>query len=362
MNAQIALILGQDGIANGAIYALLALCILLVFSVTRVLLIPQGEFVVYGALCMAALQAGRAPSLVWLVAAFAVAEAIAETTRRRWTGASAAPADPGPRARRGAPERRTSWGLAARTAYPFFLAAVLHALPLAALPLWWQAALTLAIVAPLGPQLYRLFYQPVAEASTLVLLIVSIAVHLALVGLGLLAFGPEGARSAPVDDARLAWGPLNVAAQNLWIVAVAALLMLALYRFFGRTLYGKALRAAADNRAGARLVGISPAFAGRTVFLLAAAIGAGSGVLVGPATTLYYDSGFLISLKGFVAAIVGGLASYPLAVVGAVAVGLVESFAAFWASAYKEIVVFTLIIPFLVWRSLRAHGIEEEAE
>ncbi|ANN79278.1 branched-chain amino acid ABC transporter permease [Bordetella flabilis] len=362
MNAQIALILGQDGMANGAIYALLALCILLVFSVTRVLLIPQGEFVVYGALCMAALQAGRAPSLVWLVAAFAVAEALAETTGRRWTRVSRAPPAPGAPAQAAGTGRHPSWGLAARTAYPFVLAALLHGLPLASLPMWSQAALTLAIVAPLGPQLYRLFYQPAAEASTLVLLIVSIAVHLALVGLGLLAFGPEGARSAPIDDARLAWGPLNLAAQNLWIVAVAGLLMLALYRFFGRTLYGKALRAAADNRAGARLVGISPAFAGRTVFFLAAAIGAGSGILVGPATTLYYDSGFLISLKGFVAAIVGGLASYPLAVAGAVAVGLVESFSAFWASAYKEIVVFTLIIPFLVWRSLRTHGIEEEEE
>ncbi len=61
VNAQIALILGQDGVANGAVYALLALCILLVFSVTRVLLIPQGEFVVYGALCMAAMQNGRMP-------------------------------------------------------------------------------------------------------------------------------------------------------------------------------------------------------------------------------------------------------------------------------------------------------------
>jgi branched-chain amino acid transport system permease protein len=343
MSAQIALILGQDGIANGAIYALLALCILLVFSVTRVLLIPQGEFVVFGALCMAAMQAGRAPALVWLLAAFAVAETIADMTRT-------APNPPGMRAQ------------ALRTAYPFALAAVLHAVPLAALGMWLQALLTVAIVAPMGPQIYRLFYQPIAQASTLVLLIVSIAVHLALVGLALLAFGPEGARTPPFNDARFAWGALNMGSQTLWIIAVSVLVMLALYRFFGRTLYGKALRASADNRTGARLVGISPAFAGRTVFLLAAAIGACSGILIGPATTLYYDSGFMISLKGFVAAIVGGLASYPLAVGGAVAVGLVESFASFWASAYKEIVVFTLIIPFLLWRSLRSGRIEEEDE
>ncbi|ANN70829.1 branched-chain amino acid ABC transporter permease [Bordetella bronchialis] len=345
MNAQIALILGQDGIANGAVYALLALCILLVFSVTRVLFIPQGEFVVYGALCMAAMQSGRVPALVWLLAAFAVAEAVADA-RGRGRGAADIP-----------PRR-----LLAKTAYPFVLAAILGMLPLAALPAWLQGMLTLAIVAPMGPQLYRLFYQPIAEASTLVLLIVSIALHLALVGLGLLAFGPEGARAAPFSDARYALGPVAVASQTLWIVAVSLLWMLALYRFFGRTLPGRALLAAADNRAGARLVGISPAFAGRAVFLLAATLGACSGILVGPATTLYYDSGFLISLKGFVAAIVGGLASYPLAVAGALGVGLIESFSAFWASAYKEIIVFTLIIPFLLWRSLRHGAIEDEEE
>jgi branched-chain amino acid transport system permease protein len=345
MNAQIALILGQDGIANGAVYALLALCILLVFSVTRVLLIPQGEFVVYGALCMAAMQSGRVPALVWLLAAFAVAQAIADVRTRSHEAQATSP-------------RRLIVG----TAYPFLLAGVLWALPLASLPFWLQGLLTLAIVAPMGPQLYRLFYQPIADASTLILLIVSISVHLALVGLGLLAFGPEGARAAPFSDARFILGPVAIASQTLWIVAVSLLWMLALYRFFGHTFTGRALRAAADNRAGARLVGISPAFAGRAVFLLAATLGACSGILVGPATTLYYDSGFLISLKGFVAAIVGGLASYPLAVAGALGVGLIESFAAFWASAYKEIIVFTLIIPFLLWRSLRHAPIEDEAE
>jgi branched-chain amino acid transport system permease protein len=353
MSAQIALILGQDGVANGAIYALLALCILLVFSVTRVLLIPQGEFVVYGALCMAAMQSGRMPALVWLLAAFAVAEAIADAMARGKGGRTVAP----PVLYAGAAYPRY-----ARAAYPFALAGILWALPLASLPIWLQGMLALAIVAPMGPQLYRLFYQPIADASTLVLLIVSIALHLALVGLGLLAFGPEGARTPPFSDTRYTLGPVTVASQTLWIVAVSLLSMLSLYRFFGRTLYGKALLAAADNRMGARLVGISPAFAGRAVFLVASTLGACSGILVAPATTLYYDSGFLISLKGFVAAIVGGLVSYPLAVAGALAVGLVESFSAFWASAYKEIVVFTLIIPFLLWRSLRHGHVEEEEE
>ena len=214
----------------------------------------------------------------------------------------------------------------------------------------------------MGPQLYRLFYQPIAAASTLVLLIVSIAVHLALVGLGLLAFGAEGARTAPFSDAGLTLGPVNVNNQALWVVAVSALLIVVLYQFFERSMYGKALRAAAFNRLGARLMGISPVFAGRATFFLAALIGTVSGILIAPITTMYFDSGFMVSLKGFVGAIIGGLVSYPLAAAGAVLVGLIEAFSSFWASAYKEIVVFTLIIPVLLWRSLKSHHVEEEEE
>ena len=83
-------------------------------------------------------------------------------------------------------------------------------------------------------------------------------------------------------------------------------------------------------------------------------------VTVAPITTMQYDTGFLMGLKGFVAAIIGGLASYPVAMAGALLVGLLESFSAFWASAFKEVIVFTLIIPVLMWRSLRSRHVEED--
>jgi len=215
-------------------------------------------------------------------------------------------------------------------------------------------------VVPLGPALYRLVYEPLAGASVLVLLIVSVALHLALVNVGLLVFGAEGVRTAPFSEAQLALGPVSVSGQSLWVVGFCGALLAALSLFFERTTLGKALRASAMNRIGARLVGIRPALTGRWTFGLAALVGASSGVLVAPITTIYYDNGFLIGLKGFVGAIVGALASYPLAAAGAVLVGLIESFASFEASAYKEAIVFALIIPVLVWRSLLAHGIEEE--
>jgi branched-chain amino acid transport system permease protein len=132
-----------------------------------------------------------------------------------------------------------------------------------------------------------------------------------------------------------------------------------LYLFFERTLTGKALRATAVNRAGARLMGISSSGAGRLAFMMAALIGALSGLLIGPTTTVFYDSGFLIGLKGFVAAVFAGLASYPMALVGALGVGLLESFGSFWASAFKEVIVFSSILPVLLWRSLADPHSEE---
>ena len=344
MNLQIAMILGQDGVTNGAIYALLALSILLVFTVTRILFIPQGEFVAFGALTMAALQAGEASLIVWLLAGLALAEAVVELVVRHRAGGRLRP-DP---------------IQTLKLAYPFALAALLFQLPLASLHMSLQVLLTLAILVPMGPQLYRLFYQPIANAPVLVLLIVSVALHVALVGIALLAFGPSGARTQPFADGRLELGPLALNAQALWVIVASLALIVALYRFFGHTLYGKALRATAVNRAGARLMGISPVFAGKASFFLAALIGTLSGILIAPITTIYYDSGFLISLKGFVGSIIGGLASYPIAAAGALLVGLIEAFSAFWASTYKEVIVFTLIIPFLLWRSLNSHVVEEE--
>jgi branched-chain amino acid transport system permease protein len=230
------------------------------------------------------------------------------------------------------------------------------------LPMPAQIVLTLAIVVPLGPFVYRLAYEPIAEATTLVLLIVAVAVHFAMVGLGLLMFGAEGSRTTPFSDGSFNVGTLSISGQSVWVVATALVLIAALYLYFDRSISGKALRATSVNRLGARLVGIGTTQAGRLAFTLAAGIGVLSGILVAPLTTIYYDSGFLIGLKGFVGAIIGGLVSYPLAAAGSILVGLLESYSSFWASSYKEVIVFTLIIPVLLWRSLAAGHVEEEEQ
>jgi branched-chain amino acid transport system permease protein len=351
MDFSIVAILAQDGISTGAIYALLALAIVLIFSVTRVIFIPQGEFVAYGALTMAALQSGKFATAAVLLLALGILAFIMETVDaiRQY------------RLMANGMIRRTVHAAGKYLAFPLAVYAIAYFVPTATLPMLLQVALTLLIVVPMGPLLYRVAYQPLAEASVLVLLIVSVGVHFALVGVGLVMFGAEGSRTTPLSDASFQFGAVTVSGQSAAIVLVSIVLIGALYLFFERTLAGKALRATAINRVGARLMGIGTNQAGSLAFTLAVGMGALSGILIAPVTTVYYDSGFLIGLKGFVASIVGGLAAYPLAAAGALMVGLIESFASFSASAYKEIIVFTLVIPVLLWRSLSTvHSDEEE--
>jgi branched-chain amino acid transport system permease protein len=296
--------------------------------------------VAFAALSMAALSTGRAPRTLWLLLGLALATLLVELWRQR----------------RGA---AIDWK--STLVWTVLFPAVGGALVLwrpASMPL--QALTTLVVVAPLGPLLYRLAYRPLADATVLMLLIVSVALHGVLVGLGLLFFGAEGSRTPAFSDLRLDLGGVQLTGQSLVVVGVTLVLVIAMFRFFGSSMIGKALRATAINRVGARLMGIPTELSGDLSFALASLIGAVSGLLIGPLTTVYYDTGFLIGLKGFVAAIVGGMASYPLALGGALLVGQLESFSSFWASAYKEVLVFTLIIPVLWWRSLHSHHVEDE--
>ena len=346
MDLQILLLLGQDGITNGAIYALLALALVLVFAVTRVIFIPQGEFVAFGALTLASLQAGQIPGTVWLLLGLGVTVAMLDGIQlvRDERYAKLPPL------------------LIINVGIPLLFAGALFAMPPTQLPLWAQVIVSMMLVIPLGPMIYRIAFQPLASAPVLVLLIVSVAVHLALIGLGLLFFGAEGWRTPAFTDLSFEMAGAPLQGQTILVVVASALLIIGLYFFFERTIYGKALRATAMNRTGARLMGIPPILAGKLCFTLAAAIGAFSGILIAPITTIYYDSGFLIGLKGFVGAIIGGLASYPLAALGAILVGLLESYSSFYASAFKEVIVFTLIIPVLLWRSLTTRHVEDDDE
>lgn len=346
MSLDIGLILAMDGIANGAIYVLVGLGIVLIFSVTRVVFVPFGDIAAFSALTLASLQMGRLPGTIWLVAVLAALATAVEA----WS----------------LTRRQEAWKIP--RACLFY--AALPLLPVAAavllagsdLPTAVEIALALALVLPIAPLLDRIAFRPIADASVLILLIVAVALHFAVAGLGLLFFGPEGFRTEPLTGAIFEVGGMIVTAQVALMIAASVVFSLMLLLFFEHTVMGKALRATAVNRTGARLMGIRPAQTGAIAFLLASALGGISGILIGPVTTLYYDSGFLIGLKAFVGAIIGGLVSYPMTALGALLIGMLESYASFWSSALKEVVVFSFLIPVLLWRSLSYGGTEEAHE
>ncbi len=347
MSPEIALLLAEDGIANGAIYVLVGLGIVLVFVVTRVIFVPFGDILAYAALTLGALERQRLPGTVWLVLTLAAIASVMEIARCWRQGLA------------GELPRK----LAMFAGLPLLPAAAVMLLSGRELPAAAAIGLTFALVLPIGPLLYRIAFRPLADAPVLVLLMVAVALHFAISGLALFYFGPEGIRTQPLWRGVLRLGDLVIPGQTLIILAACVMVSLLLFLTFTRTIAGKALRATSVNRLGARLCGISPFRTGAMAFLLASALAAISGVIVAPVATLYYDSGFIIGLKAFVGAIIGGLVSYPMAALGAILIGLLESFAAFWSSAFKEVIVFSALIPILIWRSLIfGHQLDGEDE
>jgi branched-chain amino acid transport system permease protein len=338
MDPSLAGILLVDGLTHGVIYAQLAVACVLIFSVTRIAFIALGEFATFGALSLAALHAGRVPGTLWLMLALAFASVLLDAA-----GAL----------RRHEPLVRVVAAAVRGLSLPILIAVVVYWGSARGWPLWANSLLALAIVTALGPYTYRLAFERLADANILTLMIASVGVHFAMTGLGLVFFGAEGSRNPSYWEGATMAGSLRIANQALLTAIVSILLVVALWLAFRFSLRGKALRATAIDRFGARLVGISPARAGRLTFAVASLLAALAGMLAAPGTTLFYDSGLVIGLKGFVAAVAGGLLSYPVAAAAALGLGLIESFGSFYASAYKEAVVFTAILPVLLWLSIK---------
>jgi branched-chain amino acid transport system permease protein len=295
---------------------------------------------------LAALETGQVPGTIWLIVVLAILASLIEIVSLL-------------RARRAALIPRA---LLFYLLLPLIPAAIAWFVAPLGLGMPARILLALLLILPIAPLLDRIVFRPIADASVLLLLIVALALHFALAGFGLLFFGPEGVRTQPLADARFEFFGVILSLQTVLVVGAAVVFSGLLFLFFEFTMAGKALRATSVNRTGARLVGIRPARAATIAYLLASLLAGVSGVLIGPVATIFYDSGFLIGLKAFVGSIFGVLASYPMTALGAVLVGLLESFASFWSSAFKEVIVFSILIPILLWRSYAVGETEEEAE
>ncbi|MDD7910741.1 branched-chain amino acid ABC transporter permease [Pseudovibrio exalbescens] len=216
----------------------------------------------------------------------------------------------------------------------------------AGLPLWGAAFLAIFITALVGVLLNKLAIEPARGASVVNLIIITIGASIFLRGLAQIIFDKQLHRypSFSGDD------PLHIAGatllpQSIWVMFGAAFVFAGLYAFFTRTLTGKAILATANNRLAARLVGINTNFIMALSFGLSAAVGATAGVLVTPITLTSYDIGVMLALKGFAAAMLGGMGNPFGALVGGLFIGLIEATTAgYLTSEYKDAAAFIVIL------------------
>jgi len=270
-----------SGLSTGSIYALMALGVITIYSVTGVVNMAQGEFVMLGATIAVALRG-------------------------------------------------------------------------AGLPLAAAAALAVLGAAAAAVAVYHLTIRPARGATEVTFIIITIGTAIALRGLALAAWGatprslPEFSAGAPLR----VWGAV-LSGQRLWVMAVAALSMGALFAFLEHTLLGKAVRACAVNRQAAQVLGIDVQRMGMLAYALSGALGAVGGVVIAPLTMVTYDMGLALGLKGFVVAVMGSLVSAPAAVAGGLLLGVLESFASgLLSSGVKNALAYLVLFVVLVVRTL----------
>lgn len=280
-----------SGITVGSIYALIALGFVVIYNVTGIINFAQGEFAVLGAL---------------------IAVTLSQDT-------------------------------------PIFSRAVKVTLDL---PLPIAIVAAVLIVSVIGILLYELAIRPAKGASVVSLIIITIGASITLRGIALITWSTDPFRlpNFTVGAPLQIFGAFLIL-QNFWVIGTAAVILILLFLFFERTMIGKALRACSINKLAARLMGIDINRMAMFSFALSAAIGAIAGIVITPSTFMGYDSGELLGLKGFVAAIMGGMDSAVGAVIGGLALGILEALGAgFISSAYKDAIAFVMLFLILAAR------------
>jgi len=222
-------------------------------------------------------------------------------------------------------------------------------LALAGLPLPVAALLAVAATVVIGLALHRFAIEPARGASPVALIIITIGASIFLRGVAQVVFDKRFHSLPPLfgsDPIRL--GGAAILPHSLVVLAGAAVIVVLLWAFIDRTLVGKALLATAANRLAARLVGIDTRRMVGLSFAVSAAIGAVAGILITPITLTSYDVGTLLALKGFAAAMLGGIGCAPGAVVGGLLLGMIEAFSAgYLSSQYKDAAAFVVILAVL---------------
>jgi branched-chain amino acid transport system permease protein len=214
------------------------------------------------------------------------------------------------------------------------------------MPLIVAVPLAIGITVLVGMLLEKFAVEPARGASVVTLIIITIGASIFLRGLAAIVWDKKlHALPAFSGNEPISFVGASVQPQSLWVLGATMLIVLALAWFFGRTRVGKGMLATSHNRLAAQLVGINVRRVLLLSFAVSAGLGGAAGILVAPITTTSVDVGVMLGLKGFAAAVLGGLGSGPGALVGGFVLGIVESLCAgYISSAYKDAIAFVLML------------------
>ncbi|MFO0987109.1 MAG: branched-chain amino acid ABC transporter permease [Alphaproteobacteria bacterium] len=221
----------------------------------------------------------------------------------------------------------------------------------AGVPLPLAVAVAVAAGVAIGLLLEKFAIEPARRAPVVTLIIITIGASIAIRGVAQLLFGKQFHTVPPfTGEQPIAVAGATILPQSLWVMGASVAVVIGLSAFFGRTKLGKAMLAAANNRNAAQLVGINVRFILLLSFGLSALLGAVAGVLISPITLTSFDVGIMVGLKGFAAAMLGGLGSGVGAIAGGLLLGLAEALGAgYLSSAYKDVIAFVIILAVLVF-------------
>ncbi|MGO0576194.1 branched-chain amino acid ABC transporter permease [Ornithinimicrobium panacihumi] len=232
----------------------------------------------------------------------------------------------------------------------------------AGVPLLLAVVLVVPFVILVSVLIERVAIAPVKKMTPLVSIILTLGVSTAVKAIMLLVWGPEGRALPTFPGKDLLVGGVSIRSQELWILGIAAVVGYLVVWFYEHTIYGKALRACAEQPIAARLVGISPRQGTMVAFAIAGLVGAVAGVIGTPIYFASWESGLTLGLKGFVAATLGGLVSFRVAFLGGLFLGVLENWVAgYLDSGYRDAVAFIVLVLVLIIRpqglALRGSGV-----
>ena len=230
----------------------------------------------------------------------------------------------------------------------------------------YPVALVLAMLCAgvLGMGIERVFYRRLTKSgggytvAGMGMIICGFVMSIVLMNVAFLIWG-AAAEPFPVDlGMPYQFGDIALPKSYALTAVVAVCLMIILHYFLKKTKAGLAVRAVAANKDIASLMGINVPRIISLIFGLACGLGGAAGVLIGPMQSVQVEMGYLMLLKAFAAAVVGGFGSLPGAIVGGIIVGITENLGAAYISAsHKDIYAFLLLILVLMFKPSGLFGV-----